>query len=160
MLRSLSAAALALTLAAPVLAQQASPVTLAAWSARVEKALDRTLYYPAAMGGRLPGSGTVRVKFNCSDSGRPDKVSLYKSSGDRDLDRAAVAAVSRIASLHPLPDGMSHGQKYVATILFATSQDEYDQQLRVLRADAVKSNAWFKGPANIALLSDASTAAN
>ena len=153
------AALTAAALAAPVLAQDA-PITLAAWSTRVESALDHNLYYPTAMGGRIPGSGVVRVKFNCSESGRPDKVSLFTSSGDPDLDSAALRSVRRIASLHPLPDGMGHGQQYVATILYARSYEDYDGQIARMRAAAVKNNAWFKGPATIALLGNGGGAGN
>ncbi len=160
MFRPFAIAALAAAIASPVLAQDAAPVTLAAWSARVEKALSHTITYPTRVAGREVGSGVVRVRFSCSESGRPDRVSLYQSSHDPELDRLAVRAVSRMATLHPLPDGMTHGQQYVATILYARDRANYAAQVRQLRAAAVKGNAWFGGPTAIALLDDGGGAAN
>ncbi len=166
MFRSHAAAALAaVLLAAPVVAQDVvvgpnAPVTLVAWAKRVGKDLDRNMRFPTSIGFQARPTGIVRVKFACSESGRTDQVALYKSSGDRALDLAALESVRRVTSLHPLPDGMGHGQRYVATLLYATNYDDYDQQLRKIRAEALKNNSWFKGSSGIALLPVPSGAAN
>ena len=123
----------------------AERVTLVQWGERVNKELNKQIHYPTLIGGQPFATGMVRVKFNCSESGRPDKVTLLKSSGSRALDRAAVAAMQHVATLHPLPDGMGHDQQYQAVILFETDQAAYDSGLKAMQAEAVKTNAWFKG---------------
>ncbi len=131
------------------LAAQTSPaeqVTLVQWGERVGKELNQRIRYPTMIGGIPFATGVVRVKFNCSENGRPNNVAVIKGSGSRALDKAAVEAVQHVATLHPLPDGMGHDQPYQAVILFETDQNAYDRALARIRADAVKSNAWFKGP--------------
>ena len=166
MLRLHAAATIAAALiVAPVLAQARAPasadaapgkpVTLAAWSQRIGRELDKRVYWPHMPFGQVENGDVVQVKFNCTDSGRPGEVAILKNSGNRWLDRAALAAVQHVSTLHPLADGISHQQRYVATLLFATDYDEYDRQVRLLRASALKSNAWFKGPAGVALLDPA-----
>ena len=152
-----AAALAAALLAVPVIARTAesapgAPLTLVVWSQRIGQELDRRMYFPSIPLGREKPSGVVRVKFACSESGRPDQVSVYQSSGNRWLDKAALDAVRKVATLHPLPDGMSHQQRYVATLLFAQSPEDYDRQIGVLRAAAVNNNAWFKGAPAVALL--------
>lgn len=122
----------------------AERVTLQQWGQRVGDELNRRMRYPQPLMGRRAETGMVKVKFNCSDSGRPDKVTLLKSSGSRVLDRAALSAVQRVATLHPLPDGLGHDQQYQATLLFESSQDRYDAMLKTIRSDATKTNSWFK----------------
>lgn len=156
--RFIAAAALAAgLLAVPVIAHTAgpapgAPVTLVAWAQRVGLTLDTQMTRFRAPLGRERPSGVVRIKFNCSDSGKPGDVSVYRSSGNPWLDRAALQAVQRVATLHPLPDGMSHSQRYVATLLFANSDEEYAHAIAKIRDEQLRSNAWFKGPAGVALL--------
>jgi TonB family protein len=121
-------------------------VTMAEWNERMHRILAKELHYPSPIMGLRPGSGTVSVKFNCSDSGRPDKVSLLKTSGDTLLDRAALNAVRRMASLHPLPTGFQPSQKFVALVVFAN--DPNDPALNSLTAEQVKRNAWYHDPVN------------
>lgn len=122
----------------------AERVTLQQWGQRVGDELNRRMRYPRPMSGQSAATGVVKVKFNCSDSGRPDKVALLRSSGSRVLDQAALSAVQRIATLHPLPDGMRHDQQYQAVLLFESDQDRYDAMLKTIRSDATKTNGWFK----------------
>lgn len=122
----------------------AEKVSLQQWSQRVEKALDQQIRYPTLMGGQPFATGLVRVKFNCSENGSPDKVSLAKSSGSGALDRAAIRAVKRIVTLHPLPDGMKHDQQYQAVLLFENDPVRHERAMKTVRDDAVKSNGWFK----------------
>ncbi|WP_174297722.1 energy transducer TonB family protein [Sphingomonas bacterium] len=144
-------------LCAPVAAHEqapapGTPITLVVWAKRVGQALDTQMARTRGPLGRERPSGVVRIKFNCSDSGRPSDVSVYRSSGNPWMDRAALQAVRQVATLHPLADGMSHRQRYVATLLFANSQDDLDRDMVKIRAEQLKGNAWFKGPAGIALL--------
>lgn len=122
---------------------QTSPVTLAEWSARISAELDRRLPIPEALPGRSQNSGIVIVKFLCSESGAPGDVALAKSSGSRSLDRAALEAMRHVATLHPLPDGMSHSQKYQAAILFAETPSEARRLVAAMQKDAATRNAWF-----------------
>ncbi len=120
----------------------APEVSLNLWSGRVVRALDRNLYYPMPIRGEL-NEGVVSVKFLCSEDGTPFKVTIVKSSGSRDLDASAVRAVTRIVTLHPLPDGITHDQPFQANILYAASQKKLDHQIAVLLAEAKNHNARF-----------------
>lgn len=111
------------------------------WTRRTGKLLSDQLRYPTIMIGRQ--EGMVMVKFLCSDAGTPSQVALLKSSGSSQLDSAAIRGVSRIKTLHPLPSGLEPSQQYVATILFATDQNGYAQQLRKLESRQRDSNKWF-----------------
>ncbi|MCC2977620.1 energy transducer TonB [Sphingomonas sp. PL-96] len=146
-------AALAATVVtpAPGLARQqeqgivivAEPVTLSTWSQRTTKLLERHMVYPHYMLGALPREGVVRVSFLCSETGKPKSVAIADSSGFSELDAAALRAVRMIPTLHPLPQGLKHDQRYQAVLLFATSQASHDRQLVGIPEDAARRNAWF-----------------
>jgi protein TonB len=119
------------------------PVTFVAWQKKVQHDLANRLHYPMPILGRFAGSGIVRVKFSCSESGRPDKVTLFHSSGSHALDRAALSAVHRMASMHPLPRAFGHDQKYFADIYFDDGLDsDYEAKLQAMNAAASKANSW------------------
>jgi TonB family protein len=138
-------------LAAPLLAQHVEHsdptrlVTLAEWTGRMNLMLDREIRraYPSVSRGTT--QGVVRVKFNCSEDGRPDKVTLLKSSGSSLLDKQALRAVERVASLHPLPTGFRPDQKYVAVLVFAS--DPSDVRIRTAGREQMRRNAWYHDPA-------------
>ncbi|WP_165799645.1 energy transducer TonB family protein [Sphingomonas oleivorans] len=110
---------------------------LANWIERVEEDLDRHLSYPRPLGGAPYSEGIVHVSFLGGPDGRPSEVAIRKSSGARDLDAAAMRAVRKITTLHPLPAGVSADQKYEAAILFATQDDrETARKLAELRRRA------------------------
>lgn len=111
--------------------------TLAAWSAGLSRSLSAAMRYPRFVTKLPPAEGLARVRFVCSDSGAPAGVELVQSSGDRRIDRAALDAVRRIKTLHPLPGGLAHDQRYVAALMFATSQESLARQLRTLREQSV-----------------------
>ena len=102
---------------APARAQEKSAPTLAAWSDRVFDDLAKVTKYPAPIGNLPTPEGVVAVKFNCSDSGAPENVTLVEKSGNRDLDNATLRAVRRIASLHPLRAGLDHRQVITVRVL-------------------------------------------
>ena len=52
---------------------------------------------------------TCTVAFNVDDDGTILAMQIVKSSGDEELDEAAVAAVSHASPLPPLPPGAPHG---------------------------------------------------
>ena len=130
--------------ASPPAEQHKSPAagTLAAWSTRVSAELDQMLPQPAMMPGQPSPSGVVIVKFGCSETGAPSDVAILKSSGSRSLDWAAMQGIKRVG-LHPLPDGMTHGQRFQAAILFANSPEEARALLAGMRKEAERRNSWF-----------------
>lgn len=94
----------------------------------------------------------MTVKFLCSESGAPSDVTLVKSSGSKQLDAAALRAVKKVVSLHPLPDGMLSTQKYQAMLLFAKDEISHKRQMVQLRQKALEANKWFGSrPQEIAL---------
>ena len=123
------------------------PPTLIGWSDRVFNDISARLRVHQGMGVNRTPSGIVAVKFNCSETGAPADVAIYKSSGVKDLDRATLSAVRQVASLHPLPAGMRREQVYIVRILFANSPESAGRQLSKMRRDAAKSNAWYDSQA-------------
>ena len=106
----------------------------------VSKDLDRTLNRSS-----LPvrGTGIVQVLFQCGPDGKPTNISYYRKDNDRDVNRFAVHAVSRIPTMHPLPGGISEGQQYMANIIIARDRFEHEdlskelnrsEQLRIAAA--------------------------
>lgn len=120
---------------------QAKGVSVQNWSTKVARSLDNGLSYPRPMGTSDYHSGLSKVSFHCSDAGTPSDVSIAGSSGSRDLDMAAMRAVKKIATLHPLPDGVSPGQTFQAWIVFAGDEQERDRMLRTVNRDARLANA-------------------
>lgn len=149
-----AAALLATCLPFPVAAQNSPDshhsasqrVILADWIARVENELGRQLA-AQRISGRDTDTGVVRIKFNCSDDGRTDKVSVARSSGSSVLDVAATRVVKRIAVMHPLATGINTDQIYYADIMFTSGDDQsYRRQMTAMRDAALKNNGWFKPP--------------
>lgn len=127
-------------------------VSLTDWSKHMTKALERQMVYPSYLTLAEPHEGVVRVSFLCSESGRPTAVTLQDSSGHRDIDQAAMRAVQRIPTLHPLAEGLTHAQRYQAVLLFAKDQASYDRQIAAIEEDVARRNAWFgQGGAQVAM---------
>ena len=101
--------------------------SLRQWSRRVSQDLNANLEYPSRIGRDDYPQGAVRVAFHCSESGQPDGVSVVQSSRSVSLDRAAVHAVKRIPTLHPLPDGIGHDRSMEAWVFFAPDQRTADK---------------------------------
>ena len=146
----------AATVAAPVVAQTqpkeivvtASPreVALTNWSSRVQANLEDQMQMPRLVGANFSHDGLAEVSFVCSDSGKPDQITLAKSSGSLRINKAALNAVRGITSLHPLPEGMRPNQKFLAQLLFINSVDngrDADRRIKALQKAAAKHNAWF-----------------
>ena len=120
-----------------------APPTLTAWSKKVFTDLNQRLRIREPMGPWRPQTGIAAVKFNCSETGAPAGVSLYKSSGNRELDQATVRAVRQIVSLHPLPRGLGHEQQYIVRVLFAESGDSARRQIAAMQREATERNSWY-----------------
>lgn len=119
------------------------PVTFARWSSDVTRNIERHLIYPTPFANELPATGLVSIKFHCGEDGRPAAVTLFRKSGSHYLDSAAMYAVSRIKTLHPMPASFRTGQTFVANILFATDWADYDSQMTALRKEALQRNARY-----------------
>lgn len=164
--------ALAPLLAAPALAgghgQQPAPSsitveagqeTVAQWSARVGQSLNAELVYPQPMGTSNYDEGLVKVGFRCAEDGRPGEVALVKSSGSHDLDRAAMRAVQRIQTLHPLPDGITRDRAMQAWIAFAPDEESLKQITRASHREAQMANARIEKARQSQQVADASAPA-
>lgn len=114
-----------------------------AWSARVGQDISQNMRFPRDLSSSEAPEGLVQVTFKCSEDGRPSDVALLETSGSRRLDRAGMAAVQRVQSLHPLPNGIDHNQVYKAQLLFETDDGNgrARKELAAMRAKADRSNA-------------------
>lgn len=113
------------------------------WASSVSRELDSRLIYPTYGVIGEPPTGIVTVRFNCVGDGTASNVVVTRHSGDRQLDRAAVYAVSHLKSLHPLPGLLATNQRVQANIFFASSEDQLKfqtAQLRHERAEAVAAS--------------------
>lgn len=107
--------------------------TLSVWSNGLTRSLSAAMRYPRQFSNEQVAEGWARVSFKCSDSGAPVGMALLQSSGDLRVDRAALAAVRRIKTLHPLPDGIAPDQRYVAELVFAASPESNGRLIKSLR---------------------------
>lgn len=119
-------------------------VTLQQWTQRIEGEMGRNLRYPHMVGGRVR-DGLVEVSFVAGEDGRPTSVAVTQTSGSAQLDAAAKRAISRIATLQPLPNGVGQGQVYKAQMIFATQHGfqqpaELQQRIAELQQKASENN--------------------
>ena len=109
--------------------------TTAQWSHKLGQELDRRIVYPQSSLPWQTAEGTVLVRFACGDDGKPASVALFRSSGNRLIDRAALNAVTRMATMHPMPARIAHDAGFQANIIFAVDQQSLDRQATALRRD-------------------------
>ena len=76
-----------------------------AYAAAVAEALEKT------KPKRVPAYGTIKVKLVVSTDGELASVEILKSSGDRRLDNAVLAAVRRVKLPVP-PPGLSLEERW------------------------------------------------
>jgi len=67
------------------------------------------------------GLGTALVEFDVDEEGKAAGVKLYRSSGNTDLDSAAIAAVQN-ASLPTVPPSMSGLHHFIISVRFSPSK--------------------------------------
>lgn len=106
------------------------------WINYIADTLTLNLRYPLAI-GQSAAEGLATVTFRSGEDGRPTDVALTKSSGDRQLDRAAIRAVERLHSLRPLPTDISDDQLFLANIVFATDS----KRTKYLLAESSRTDA-------------------
>ena len=119
---------------------RAEPVSIDQWSTRIGRDLDDHLDYPRPMGTDDYPEGVAKVAFRCTDDGVPGEVTLARSSGSRLVDHAAIQAVNRLSTLHPLPEGVQSGQRVVAWIVLARDEESRGRMLGSLRREAQMAN--------------------
>ena len=107
--------------------------SVAMWSHLIAQQLDRHLVYPRAYGGADYPEGTVAVRFSCGDDGKPASVVVFRGSGNRLIDRAAVRAIAQMESLHPMPATIRHNSTFQANIILASDEQSLARQQGVLR---------------------------
>lgn len=125
----------------PEITVQGIPLTPARWAASVSRKLDAALVYPRAMLNQSPDSGIVSVRFRANAANRPDELTLSRKSGSRALDRAAMSAIAGIGTMPAMPSSFRPDQQFVANILFATDLRQHEQQLALLRKEAIRLRA-------------------
>lgn len=113
----------------------AATPSVAQWTKAVTRSLESHIRYPAYYWLNPRREGAVRVSFSCSEDGKPAHLVLVKSSGMQAFDRAALSAVSRIKTLHPLPATFRHDQRYGAIVIFAESEASRDRLLARINKD-------------------------
>lgn len=143
MMKEVTAIALAIALSLPIQtqAEELDP-EITGWVDRIEVQLDKALEDSA--GPVRDSSGTVTLKFNCSENGKATNVSIAKSSGNRRVDRAAMRAVEMVESYHPLPRGLSHGQPIIAVVSYDTSISRHERNRVENRKIADAGNSWYR----------------
>lgn len=108
----------------------------------VSRDLDRQLYQLDVASPRDRQTGLAQVLFECGPDGKPTNIRLYKKSGFW-TDLKARQAVSKIRSLHPLPQGVTHDQLYLANIIIADSAREFkklSEELKQLEKQRIASS--------------------
>lgn len=125
--------------AIPVSAKQekivvsASPVDL--WKSAIGRNLDRELGRIDFFDRHGPVDGIVQVRFECDETGKPANLAVIRKSGNSVVDRQVVRAVSRLTTLHPLPEGISHGQLFQANVILASDRKRYERLSRQLKEE-------------------------
>lgn len=90
----------------------------------VSRDLNRELSRVDIVAPRQQESGVAQVLFECGPDGKPINVRLYNKSGYW-TGLEARRVVSKIRSLHPLPQGLTHDQLFLANIIIAESPHEF-----------------------------------
>lgn len=111
--------------------------TVNSWSQAVSRDIDRNIGQEIRkyrMRGQVP-TGVASVRFLCSETGEPTAVELTRKSSNRQLNNVARNAVSGIKTLHPLPQGVSNDQVFVANIVVAADEKQYARHMATLRSE-------------------------
>ena len=117
----------------PMVITAPSRPTVAVWSQKITTQLTRHLASPRGYGPSDYAEGTVSVRFSCGEDGKPASIALFRSSGDRVIDFAAMRAIRHLTTLHPMPSAIRQDVKVQANIIFAANEDSLARQQVVLR---------------------------
>jgi TonB family protein len=80
-------------------------------------AIDSERHYPKAAAEE---QGTVIVEFNRGEDGKASDVKVYRSSGNADIDNAAIEAVQN-ATLPDIPPGLTDVHHFIISVKIAQS---------------------------------------
>lgn len=106
--------------------------------ADVSNDLDRQLDRIDLSNWRFHG-GFAQVRFQVDPEGKAENVTLYRKSGDRQVDRAALRAVGRLDSIGELPVGYPDDQVIQANVILARSASQLESLKKQLsRAEAAR----------------------
>lgn len=126
-----AAAALGLALAAtPASAGQddivvKSSAEMAAWQKDVTRDLNNKLRTSERFHSIRPESGIVQIRFTLDESGRPQDLKTYRSSGHVGSDRAATWAVRRLSRMDEAPVSNPDRAVFQANIIYAENRQDY-----------------------------------
>ncbi|MGQ7830605.1 energy transducer TonB family protein [Altererythrobacter sp. Z27] len=124
---SLATALAGVAVASPLASQEIRVVPTADGTQRfisdVSHDLDQELGMIDLDNWRFRG-GFAQVRFQVDPEGRAENVTLYRKSGDRQVDRTALRAVERLDSIGELPAGYPDDQVIQANIVLARSESQ------------------------------------
>lgn len=146
------AAAISLTLVAPVSAGEKAPDTAAAhsapivvhsqkameqWQADTTRDLNRALTRDPVARKVHPNNSIVEVAFRLGNDGKPENVRVVDGNGNWAARRAAKHAVRTLGTLGSVPIATPEGTRFLASIIFADTMEMHDK----LAAKAAGSRA-------------------
>ncbi len=76
------------------------------WEQRLRSRVDALHVYPK--GAEKGATGDVLVRFRLGGDGKPDGITIVRSSGQAIFDTAAVGLVARLGRLGPVPSANGH----------------------------------------------------
>lgn len=82
---------------------------------KTKMAIDSQRQYPPAAAGE---QGIAMVEFTRTDAGKATDVKVYRSSGNQELDAAAIEAV-KDADLPAVPEGLENPRHFIISVQFA-----------------------------------------
>ena len=85
------------------------------YALKTKMAIDSRREYPSAAAGE---QGTAIVEFDRSDDGKATDVKVYRSSGNPELDSAAIAAVQN-ADLPAIPAALDGLRHFIISVRFS-----------------------------------------
>lgn len=156
-MKKLVFAAFAASLTLPLSATQAQNPDIVVSSSRsiekfvedISQDLSENLEWSNPLRSDLQGTGVAQVLFQCGADGKPVNITMYRKAGSQKVNWLAKRAVSRIDVLHPLPNGVSEDQLYLANIIIADSPVQYAQLSRKLNKREAQRLASPNGRGNI-----------
>ncbi|MPV85646.1 cell envelope integrity protein TolA [Ostreibacterium oceani] len=90
--------------------QASNPQAIAAYQSGLRQAIERNKRYPRRA-SQARAEGRVVVAFTLGAQGDISGVRVVQSSGNRHLDKAAVAAVKKVGRYQPRPAGVTANQQ-------------------------------------------------
>lgn len=95
--------------------------------------LGKAMRYPKRYGRADYGRDTVEISFALDASGRPIGASVARTSNNPFTDAAALEAVGRLGSLHPLPANIKGTSRLRAVLFFPSGEKASAGEAAVLR---------------------------